>query len=94
MKEKEFLSLGTFITGRTKGELWNLVRKSRNLEGRIQKKLRFSVGGATSRPRNSRDVGTGGPTGAIPHSRSRGAVVRRYPSPKVRSSGCTLLEQP
>ena len=24
----------------------------------------------------------------------RGAVVRRYPSSKLRSSGCTLLEQP
>ena len=24
----------------------------------------------------------------------RGAAVRRYPSSKVRSSGCTLLEEP
>ena len=31
---------------------------------------------------------------AIPHSRSEGAAVRRYPSSKVRSSSCTLLEQP
>ena len=29
-----------------------------------------------------------------PHSRSGGAAVRRYPSSKVRSSGCALLEQP
>ena len=29
-----------------------------------------------------------------PHSRSGGAAVRRYPSTKVRSSGCALLEQP
>ena len=37
--------------------------------------------------------GTGGPGGAIPCSRSGGAVVRRYPSSKVKSSGCALLEQ-
>ena len=29
--------------------------------------------------------------GATPRSRSEGAAVRRYPSSKVRSSGCTLL---
>ena len=34
------------------------------------------------------------PGGATPCSRSRGVVVRRYPSSKVRSSGCALLEQP
>ena len=39
-------------------------------------------------------AGTGGPRGATPHSRSGGAAVRRYPSFKVRSSGCALLEQP
>ena len=39
-------------------------------------------------------TGTGGPRGAIPHWRSGRAVVRRYPSSKVRSIGCTLLEQP
>ena len=32
------------------------------------------------------------PGGATPCSRSGGVVVRRYPSSKVRSSGCTLLE--
>jgi len=31
---------------------------------------------------------------ATPHSRSGGAAVRRYPSSKVRSSSCALLEQP
>ena len=31
---------------------------------------------------------------ATPRSRSGGVVVRRYPSSKVRSSSCTLLEQP
>ena len=36
----------------------------------------------------------GGPRGATPHSRSGGVAVRRYPSSKVRSSGCALLEQP
>ena len=34
------------------------------------------------------------PRGDIPRSRSGWAVVRRYPSSKVRSSSCTLLEQP
>ena len=38
--------------------------------------------------------GAGGPRGATPRSRSGGAAVRRYPSSKVRSSGCALLEQP
>ena len=31
---------------------------------------------------------------ASPCSRSEGEVVRRYPSSKVRSNGCNLLEQP
>ena len=34
-----------------------------------------------------------GSRGATPRSRSGGAAVRRYPSSKVRSSGCALLEQ-
>ena len=42
----------------------------------------------------ARAPGAGGPRGAIPRSMSGGAAVRRYPSSKVRSSGCTLLEQP
>ena len=33
------------------------------------------------------------PRGATPCSRSEGVAVRRYPSSKVRSSGCALLEQ-
>ena len=49
---------------------------------------------ATAHPRSSGCTGTGGPRGAIPHSRSGMAAVRRYPLPKVRSSSCTLLEQP
>ena len=51
-------------------------------------------GGATPCPRNSGCAGAGGPRGAIPPARSEGPAVRRYPSSKVRSSGCTLLEQP
>ena len=39
-------------------------------------------------------TGTGGPRGVIPRWRSGTAAVRRYPSSKVRSSGCALLEQP
>ena len=51
-------------------------------------------GGATQRPRSSGYAGTRGPRGVIPRSRSGGVAVRRYPSSKVRSSNCTLLEQP
>ena len=51
--------------------------------------------GATPRPRSGGCAGgAGGPRGATPRSRSGGAAVRRYPSSKVRSSGCALLEQP
>jgi len=39
-------------------------------------------------------MGAGGPRGVPPHPKSRGAVMRRYPSSKVRNSGCVLLEQP
>ena len=39
-------------------------------------------------------VGTGRPRGAIPLWRSGMEAVRRYPSSKVRSNGCALLEQP
>ena len=51
------------------------------------------TGGATPSPRNGGCGGAGRPRGAIPHSRSGGLAVRRYPSSKVRSSSCTLLEQ-
>ena len=47
---------------------------------------------ATPHPRSSGCVGAGGPRGATPCSRSGGLAVRRYPSSKVRSSSCTLLE--
>ena len=50
--------------------------------------------GATPCPRSSGCTGAGGPRRAFPRSRSGGAAVRRYPSSKVRSSGCALLEQP
>ena len=49
-------------------------------------------GGPTPRP--SSGGCTGGPRGAIPRRMSGRAAVRRYPSSKVRSSGCALLEQP
>ena len=53
------------------------------------------LGGATPRPRSSGCPGAGGPRGASPRLRSDSeeAAVRRYPSSKVRSSGCALLEQ-
>ena len=50
--------------------------------------------GATPRPRSCGCAVAGGPRGATPCSRSGGAAMRRYPSSKVRSSGCALLEQP
>ena len=42
-------------------------------------------------PRSGGCTGAGGPKGAIPHSRSGGVAVRKYPSSKVRSSGCGCL---
>ena len=48
----------------------------------------------TTPPPRSCCVGSGGPRGATPRSRSGGAAVRRSPSSTVRSSGCALLEQP
>ena len=39
-------------------------------------------------------TGAGGLRGATPCSRSGRVAVRRYPSSKVRSRGCALLEQP
>ena len=50
--------------------------------------------GATPCPRSCGRAGAGGPGGATPRSRSGGVALRRYPSFKVRSSGCALLEQP
>ena len=49
--------------------------------------------GATPRPRSGSCTGAGGLRGTTSHSRSGGVAVRRYPSSKVRSSGCVLLEQ-
>ena len=49
--------------------------------------------GATPRLRSGGCAGAGGLRGATPRSRSGGVAVRRFPSSKVRSSGCTLLEQ-
>ena len=48
--------------------------------------------GATPPPRSRGCMGTRGPGRATPCSRSGGAAVRRYPSSKVRSRGCALLE--
>ena len=47
----------------------------------------------TPHPRSSGCMGTIGPRGAIPRSRSGRAAVKRYLSSKVKSSGCALLEQ-
>ena len=48
---------------------------------------------ATSCPRRSGYPDAGGSRGATPLSRSVGEAMRSYPSYKVRSSGCALLEQ-
>ena len=56
----------------------------------VQEELR----GATPCPRSGGCVGTGGSRGATPRSRSGGVAERRNTSSKVRSSDCTLLEQP
>ena len=50
--------------------------------------------GATPHPRSSGCMGANGSRGGTPHSRSGGVAVRRYPSFKVRSRSCTLLEEP
>ena len=49
--------------------------------------------GVAPRLRSSGCEGAGGPRRAIPHWRSGRTSVRRYPSSKVRSSGCSLPEQ-
>ena len=54
----------------------------------------WQLRGATAHPRSGSYMGAGRPKGATPSSKSGGAAVRRYPSSKVRSSTCTLLEQP
>ena len=50
-------------------------------------------GGSNPPPMSCSCMDAGGPRGTILPSRSERAEVRRYPSPKVKSSGCTLLEQ-
>ena len=44
------------------------------------------LGETTPHPRSGGCVGAGGPRGPIPHSRSGGVAVRRYPSSKVRET--------
>ena len=51
------------------------------------------LGGPTPGPRSRSCAGAGGPRGDIPCCRSGRTAVRRYPSSKVRSNGCALLEQ-
>ena len=50
-------------------------------------------GGATPRPRGGGCVNPVGPRGVISCWRSGGAAGRRYPSSKVKSSSCALMEQ-
>ena len=70
------------VWGSSREELPYTRGQGRQLEGR------------TPRPRTGGCKGAGRPREAIPHWRSGWAAVRRYPSSKVRSSGCSLLEQP
>ena len=51
-------------------------------------------GGPIPHPRSSDCPGAGGPRGAISQWRLGRVAVGRYPSSKVRSNGCALLEQP
>ena len=78
---------GSSAFSKTSLNIWKFM-ELKHLEGQ-GRQLR----GATPRLPSGSCVGTGGPRGATPHSRSGGAAVRRYPSSKVRSSGCALLEQ-
>ena len=48
---------------------------------------------ATPSPRSCGCAVAGGSRGATPRSRLGGEAVRRYPSSKLRSSSCALLEQ-
>ena len=50
--------------------------------------------GVTPHPRSGGCTFKRRPRGATPRSRSEEVARRRYPSSKVRSSGCALLEQP
>ena len=68
-------------------EVLQTTEKRREAKGTGEKE-RYTI------PSSSGYVGTGGLRGATPHSRSGGEAVRRYPSTKVRSSGCALPEQP
>ena len=56
--------------------------------------LQFPPPAATRRPRSGGCMDAGGPRVASLQSRSGGEAERRYPSSKVRSTGCALLEQP
>ena len=53
---------------------------------------RWWPGGPTPRPRSGICVGRA--ERSYSTLKVRGVAVRRYPSSKVKSSGCTLLEQP
>ena len=70
-----------------------------NGTGTAERSYRSPRSGAAARKSNPTSkerwlrMGRGGPRGAIPISRSGRAAARGYPSSKVRSSGCTLLEQ-
>ena len=70
----------------------NRMRKTRDLFKKIRDiKGTFHANMGTIKDRNSMDLTK---TEATLHSRSGGAAMRRHPSSKVKSSGCTLLEQP
>ena len=76
----------SYPTSEVRGSGWEQIPHARG-QGRWP-------GGPTPRPRSCGCAGAGGPRGAIPRWRSGRAAVRRYPSSKVRSNGCALLEQP
>ena len=70
----------SYPTSEVRGSGWEELPPARGLGRRPRV--------ATPRPRSGGCAGAGGPRGATPRSRSGGAAVRRYPSSKLRSSGC------
>ena len=77
-----------FMVFSTESARLRLLRSGREELPHLQGQGRW-LSGATSHPWSGSCMGAEGPRGATPRSRSGGAT-----SSKVRSSSCTLLEQP
>ena len=92
------LTRWTFV-GKVRSLLFNMLSRSAT-QKHGQEELPHAwgqgrqPGGATPPPRSSSCGGHRRAERSYPRSRSGGVAVRRYPSSKVRSSSCVLLEQP